>query len=679
MEATSNTTTENSDLVKGAHLETDDWLASLGTISNAEDEATARENIHTDTEKEPVMKDPLVLITDWDPQALPSQEEESLRRSRYRLGGSADSILSLTSSHPLLPLEWKILRSSQSESTLAHFSDATLENTGGEHKDSFNNNQDVVDDIIGDEVAFKVCTRMLNRNLGAYTADSRTAFPVIHNGSPSPKDANYSKKTSDSSQCKHILHPRTEKFPDVGMQVNQAHNSAADKKDSSLTDQLWTAVASAKNLHNIAVSNGWEGNSYHHKVQHFSFSLSIKKARSPAMSEFLLKSPDENKQEFHQPMKNVQAKRQVLLNGQSPHADDGKLYGKEMEFLNEELSSCSLPKFECNSTGILQQQIVNLKSQISDLQEANETAVLELAKADEEISQLKNEMAQLKSEYMQKLADSKEENLNLKKKINRMHSRHDPVDTYEQTLHEEICELRAESRRLREIGHQLNEENHRLKEELWDVKRKYEWLMHTVAGKQDEKIQECCKKNASSPSSINSESTEFLISGYCDTELAKENRDLKDDASEEVTRASSSNFPCIAQHNQTTSHENYDQNISSSSSSGVSQVDTCNKYCPNRIRLDKAALSRRPFAPRSVTDLKVGNLVKFSCPAGKISKGTVKYLGPLLGREEDYLGIELEGEQIGRHDGTFQGTRYFLCAPNKGVFVNFSKIIIAWE
>ncbi|XP_053242969.1 glycerol kinase isoform X5 [Podarcis raffonei] len=592
MEATSNATTENSDLVNGAHLETDDWLASPKTISDAEDEATATENIHTDTAKEPLMKEPLVLITDWDPRALPSQEEESLRRSRYRLGGSADSILSLTSSHSLLPLEWKILRSSQSESTLAHFSDATLENTEGGHKDSSDNNQDVVDDIIGDEVAFKVCTRMLNHSLGAaYTADSRTAFPVIHNGSPSPKDANYSKKTSDSSQCKHILHPRTEKFPDVGMQVNQAHNSAADRKDSSLTDQLWTAAASAKNLHNIAVSNGWEGNSYHHK--------STKKGRSPAMSGFLLKSPDENKQEFHQPMKNVQAKRQVLLNGQSPHADDGKLYGKEIEFLNEERSTCSLPKFECNSPRILQQQIVNLKSQINNLQEANETAVLELAKADEEISQLKNEMAQLKSEYMQKLADSKEENLNLKKKINRMHSRHDPVDTYEQTLHEEICELRAESRRLREIGHQLNEENHRLKEELWDVKRKYEWLMHTVAGKQDEKIQECSRKNASSPSSINSESTEFLISGYCDTGLAKENRDLKDDASEEVTKASSNNFPCITQHNQT-SHENYDQNISSSSSSGVSQVDTCNKYYPNS-------------------------------------------------------------------------------APNKGVFVNFSKIIIAWE
>lgn len=76
--------------------------------------------------------------------------------------------------------------------------------------------------------------------------------------------------------------------------------------------------------------------------------------------------------------------------------------------------------------------------------------------------------------------------------------------------------------------------------------------------------------------------------------------------------------------------------------------------------MDTRSLSRRPFAPRNVSDLKIGNLVKFSCSKGKISKGTVKYLGPLIGRQEDYIGIELEGDQEGRHDGTYQGTRYFL-------------------
>ncbi|XP_061483356.1 uncharacterized protein LOC133385083 isoform X2 [Rhineura floridana] len=667
MDPTSNAITEDPDLVKGPELETDDWMISPGMTKSAEDDATARNSIHA--EKESIMRDLFVQTTDWNSQTLPSQEEESLKRSRYRIGGSADSILSLTSSQSLLPLEWKILRSSQSQGTLAHFSDVTLESTGGGHKSTSDNNQDVVDDIIGDEVAFKIGTHMLNHNLGvACTADSKTAFPIVHTRSPSPKDANCPKLSSSGSQCIPVLCPRTEKFSVLGMQINQAHNSV--QQDSSLIDHLWTAAAaSAKSLCNTSVSNGWESNSYKHQC--------TKTGASLVLPEFLLKFPVENKQEFHQSMKKVHTEGQLLMKEQCLHPADGRLYRKEKDVLNEEPSACSLPNVECCSPIILQQQIVNLKSHISDLQEANETAVLELAKADKEISQLKNEMAQLKSEYLQKLADSKEENLILKKKVNRMHSRHDPVDIYEQTLHEEICELRSESRRLREISHQLNEENHRLKEELWDVKRQYEWLMHTVTGKQDEKIEQRSRNNTSS-SSINSESTEILITGYCDTGQAKENRDLKDDVSETTTKVSTNNFPCITQHNQT-SYENYDKNISSLISRSLSVVDTRDKYSPNRIHMDKAALSRWPFAPKSVADLKVGNLVKFSCPTGKISKGTVKYLGPLFGREEDYLGIELEDNQVGRHDGTFQGTRYFLCAPNKGVFVNFSKIIIAWE
>lgn len=58
-----------------------------------------------------------------------------------------------------------------------------------------------------------------------------------------------------------------------------------------------------------------------------------------------------------------------------------------------------------------------LKCQIRDLQDAKERAVSELAKAHEEISQLKLEMAQLKTEYIQKLIDSEEENCFLKRKV----------------------------------------------------------------------------------------------------------------------------------------------------------------------------------------------------------------------------------------------------------------------
>lgn len=53
--------------------------------------------------------------------------------------------------------------------------------------------------------------------------------------------------------------------------------------------------------------------------------------------------------------------------------------------------------------------IGNLKNQINDLQEANESAVLELSKADEEICLQRKDLAKLKAEYHQKLEDSQEQ------------------------------------------------------------------------------------------------------------------------------------------------------------------------------------------------------------------------------------------------------------------------------
>ncbi|XP_066477013.1 uncharacterized protein [Tiliqua scincoides] len=517
LHTTSNTITENPDLLgKRDDLQTDDWLASPEHTRDDQGDTAAKEIIHTDTGKGPIMREPLLQITDWDSRTLLGQDEDSLKRSRYRIGGSADSVLSLASSQSLQPLEWKTLRSSQSQGTLARFSDDTLESTDGGYKPALDSNQDVVDDIIGDEVAFKVCAHMFNHNLGAsYSVDSRTNYPIVHPGSPSPNDTNYPQQCSNGSQCMPVMCPRTEKLSEFGMQVNQANNSGADQEDSHLSDQFWATVASPKSLYNTNTApTGYGSNSNNHE---------------------------------------------------------------EKDVSNQQWSTPSLPVSECSSPVILQQQIVNLKSQIRDLQEAKETAVLELAKADEEISQLKHEMTQLKSDYLQKLADSKEENVILKRKINRIHNSHGPVDTYEQALRDEICQLRNESRSLREISHQLNEENHRLNEELWDAKN--EWLKHTVIDKQNERLQEHSRNNAS-PSSMNSESTEMLVAGYYDTSLAKESRDLRD---EHTTKAkhNSNNFSCTGQHNQT-SHENSELLISHSASSSLSEMDICTKYSLNK-------------------------------------------------------------------------------------------------
>ena len=55
---------------------------------------------------------------------------------------------------------------------------------------------------------------------------------------------------------------------------------------------------------------------------------------------------------------------------------------------------------------------------------------------------------------------------------------------------------------------------------------------------------------------------------------------------------------------------------------------------------------RRPYAPSSINDIRLNDLIKFSRPGGKISKGIVKYIGSLPGKSDHYLGLELEDEGI---------------------------------
>jgi len=92
----------------------------------------------------------------------------------------------------------------------------------------------------------------------------------------------------------------------------------------------------------------------------------------------------------------------------------------------------------------------------------------------------------------------------------------------------------------------------------------------------------------------------------------------------------------------------------------------------------KRSLPRRAFAPRSPADLRLGYAIKFTRPGGKLSRGTVRYIGHLPTRTEMFIGVEVDG-QDGKHTGTFQGTKYFSCSANKGIFTPFSKVIMAWE
>ncbi len=63
-----------------------------------------------------------------------------------------------------------------------------------------------------------------------------------------------------------------------------------------------------------------------------------------------------------------------------------------------------------------------------------------------------------------------------------------------------------------------------------------------------------------------------------------------------------------------------------------------------KIHIFRSYSPRRPYAPSSITDIRLYDLIKFSRPGGKISKGIVKYIGSLPGKSDQYLGLELEDE-----------------------------------
>lgn len=67
----------------------------------------------------------------------------------------------------------------------------------------------------------------------------------------------------------------------------------------------------------------------------------------------------------------------------------------------------------------------------------------------------------------------------------------------------------------------------------------------------------------------------------------------------------------------------------------------------------------RVFVPHSPLDLKIGHRVRIMLPSGRISTGTLRYLGNMHNSPDYHLGVELELADNGQHDGTYDGQRYF--------------------
>ena len=68
-------------------------------------------------------------------------------------------------------------------------------------------------------------------------------------------------------------------------------------------------------------------------------------------------------------------------------------------------------------------------------------------------------------------------------------------------------------------------------------------------------------------------------------------------------------------------------------------INVCFSKEPNFSTIGKV-----PFAPRNAVDVKSGNIVKFCRQGGKISRGIVRYVGHLPGKNDMYLGVELDHE-----------------------------------
>lgn len=87
--------------------------------------------------------------------------------------------------------------------------------------------------------------------------------------------------------------------------------------------------------------------------------------------------------------------------------------------------------------------------------------------------------------------------------------------------------------------------------------------------------------------------------------------------------------------------------------------------------------NKRSFKPYRPSDINIGDIVKFRRSGGSMELGRVYYIGHLPGKSEAYLGVELDSN-TGSHDGLHNGFRYFQCKPNRGLFVPFDHVVMAW-
>lgn len=87
----------------------------------------------------------------------------------------------------------------------------------------------------------------------------------------------------------------------------------------------------------------------------------------------------------------------------------------------------------------------------------------------------------------------------------------------------------------------------------------------------------------------------------------------------------------------------------------------------------------QPFLARAPSDLRIDQWVKVITSDGRLTVGKVRYVGPLPGALEPYVGVQLAPGEGGNCNGSFAGARYFDCDAGCGIFVPFKKVVMAWS
>ncbi|XP_032374901.1 CAP-Gly domain-containing linker protein 2 [Etheostoma spectabile] len=120
--------------------------------------------------------------------------------------------------------------------------------------------------------------------------------------------------------------------------------------------------------------------------------------------------------------------------------------------------------------------------------------------------------------------------------------------------------------------------------------------------------------------------------------------------------------------------------LSTSSSSALSLRPSSSSSSATSVRSWRTSTGpHRAFVPHSPMDLELGHRVRIMLPSGRISTGTIRFLGHLQGEADLHLGVELQTPDHGLHDGSHRGLSYFECKPGYGAFVPFHKLLVAWE